>query len=971
MPTGAPDDRVLPLDELDPILERFELAWQSAPFPRLEDYLPAGDSAAESTPGREQVLAELIKIDLEYCWRGARSAESDPSAVASASVNGDRRLPRGKATLEQYWASFPELRFADAATAELAAEEYRVRMRWGDRPSRSEYRRRFPQLGDALDAALQRIDEELGEAQDSSAAVASVSLRRSEETIPLPFNPAMAVQAGRAPVSTEDLLFLLHESRLVSAASLIELRLTISATAQPPEARELAQDLVSRGWLTEYQGQELLQGRYRGLVLGEYAVLEKVGQGGMGVVFKAEHRRMERLVALKVLAPEFSTNHDAISRFHREVRAAAKLLHPNIVLALDAGQDGDIQFLAMEFVSGIDLRRLVQEQGKLPVRKALKYLLQAAEGLDFAHRAGIVHRDVKPANLLLDVHGTVKVADMGLARLHDELLRGAQAAGRPEPIAADLTAAGSILGTVDYMAPEQILNPRDVDRRADIYSLGCTLHFLLTGRAPFAGGSVSDKLLAHREAEPPSLAAARPDVSPRLDAVFRRMLQKQPSQRQSSARMLIEELEACLHEADFTRHGFSNAEYSGEAAPSTELPAVAPAAVTESGGSVADELPAPRRLWQSPIAWTVAICLVLVGVRFAKVTRARHAADRRSPASADKLREREATGADRTVGDADEQHDKAKPVLAPAPSNVAANGGTAVAAVVAEPVKPPSVATPTPTLPQQRIRKWAFLIASDCREAGTTDEPNLCAADVQLVADTLIDSGDFAAQDVWINVQRADEQEDEHGQRLQAELARRLAEPQAADLVLVFFSGFRRLDPTSHEWQLDLPGTSGSDEPSATLSVARLQELLKGCAAAKKALVIDVRPIERASPPLYSKGAEPSLGVAFEGLVTLLSSKASQASTAWNPRGHRVFGYYLAEGLQGAADYDHDGTVDHLELYRFLAINVSTEADRLGRRQTPVLLDDESIGVLPLIRAAAPAADVRLGAAGAAGTQNP
>ncbi len=427
MPTGAPDNRVLPPDELEPILERFELAWQSAPFPRLEDYLPAGDSAAESTPGREQVLAELIKIDLEYCWRGAWSAARDPAEATSAPAEANSRPPRGKAALEQYWERFPELRFANAAAVELAAEEYRVRTRWGDRPSRSEYRRRFPQLGDALDAALQRIDEELGEERDSSAAVASVSQRRYEETIPLPFNPAMAaaIQAAGAPVSTEDLLFLLHESRLVSAASLIELRLTISATAQPPEARELAQDLVSRGWLTEYQGQELLQGRYRGLVLGEYAVLEKVGQGGMGVVFKAEHRRMERLVALKVLAPEFSTNHAAISRFHREVRAAAKLLHPNIVLALDAGQDGDIHFLAMEFVSGIDLRRLVQEQGKLPVRKALKYLLQAAEGLDFAHRAGIVHRDVKPANLLLDAHGTVKVADMGLARLHDELLRGA------------------------------------------------------------------------------------------------------------------------------------------------------------------------------------------------------------------------------------------------------------------------------------------------------------------------------------------------------------------------------------------------------------------------------------------------------------------------------------------------------------------------------------------------------------------
>ncbi len=432
--------------------------------------------------------------------------------------------------------------------------------------------------------------------------------------------------------------------------------------------------------------------------------------------------------------------------------------------------------------------------------------------------------------------------------------------------------------------------------------------------------------------------------------------------------MLIEELEACLHEADFTRHGFSNADRLDEAAPSTALPLAVGTACDEAGGSTADEPPAPRRLWRSPVAWTIAICLILVGVRFAKVTRVRPAADRRSAASAGELRESQETGADRAAGEADDEVGKGKPVRTPDPSNVAANGGTAAAAVVAEPVKPPPIATPTPVLPQERIRKWAFLIAGDCRESDATDEPNLCAADVQLLAKTLIDSGDFAEQDVWVSVERPSDTDRERGQRLQNELARHLAEPQAADLVLVFFSGFRRLEPTSHEWRLALPGTNASDEPSATLPVARLQELLKGCAAAKKALVIDVRPLEQASPPLYSKGAEPSLGVAFEGLVTLLSSKTSQASTAWNPRGHRVFGYYLAEGLQGAADYDHDGTVDHLELYRFLAINVSTAADRLGRRQTPVLLDDESIGVLPLIRAAAPAS---LNATGAAGTQNP
>src|SRR6185369_1273125 len=182
-----------------------------------------------------------------------------------------------------------------------------------------------------------------------------------------------------------------------------------------------------------------------------YVILDKLGQGGMGVVLKAEHKRMKRLVALKVLSPAFTKTPEALRRFQREVEAAAKLRHPNIVAADDADAAGGVHFLVMEYVEGSDLSALVKKSGPLPVEKALHCILQAARGLEYAHGEGIIHRDIKPANLLLDNKGTVKILDMGLARV------AASAAGEGQ---ADLTGAGQIVGTVDYMAPEQAMNTR-------------------------------------------------------------------------------------------------------------------------------------------------------------------------------------------------------------------------------------------------------------------------------------------------------------------------------------------------------------------------------------------------------------------------------------------------------------------------------------------------------------------------------
>ena len=267
-------------------------------------------------------------------------------------------------------------------------------------------------------------------------------------------------------------------------------------------------------------------------VLGNYLLLDKIGAGGMGQVFKARHRRMDRIVALKVLPANLMQDQATIARFEREVKAAARISHANIVAAHDADQAEDVHFLVMEYVEGSDLSALVKKAGPLSVSLAIDCILQAARGLEAAHAEGIVHRDIKPANLLLDKKGTIKILDMGLARIHDDVVQQ-----------AELTATGAVMGTVDYMAPEQALDTKTADARADIYSLGCTLHYLLTGRATYLGDTLTSRLLAHQGQPIPDLRAVRPDAGEELDAIFRKMVAKKIGDRYQAMSELLADLE--------------------------------------------------------------------------------------------------------------------------------------------------------------------------------------------------------------------------------------------------------------------------------------------------------------------------------------------------------------------------------------------------------------------------------------------
>jgi len=338
-----------------------------------------------------------------------------------------------------------------------------------------------------------------------------------------------------AKPTLEKFLELVAKSGLIEETELSSATTTLRDEAgkwKTDDAGVVGNHLVEAGLLTEWQRDKLLDGRYKGFSLGKYKLLSHLGTGGMSSVYLARHTRMQRQVAIKVLPQSRVEDASYLERFTREAQAVAALSHPNIVHAYDVDNDGNVHYLVMEYVEGRDLQRLVNDEGPLAYQTAADYIAQAAEGLAHAHDAGLIHRDVKPANLLVDSKGTVKLLDLGLARFSAE-----------DETSLTVANEENVLGTADYLAPEQAINSHQVDLRADIYSLGCTLYFLLTGHPPFPEGSLAQRLLMHQTKQPTSIFKDRPDAPPGLVQICERMMSKKREQRYQNAGEVRQALE--------------------------------------------------------------------------------------------------------------------------------------------------------------------------------------------------------------------------------------------------------------------------------------------------------------------------------------------------------------------------------------------------------------------------------------------
>lgn len=296
---------------------------------------------------------------------------------------------------------------------------------------------------------------------------------------------------------------------------------------------ELAEKLVEMGMLTLYQADQLKAGRTK-LNLGPYTITDWIGQGGMGQVFKAVHTMMGRECAVKVL-PVAKSTPEAIESFTREIRTQAQLDHPNLVRAYDAGHDGNVHYLVTEYVPGTDLRQLVRSQGPLTMQQAANVIVHSARGLDHAHQRGLIHRDVKPGNILVTPDGVAKVSDLGLAGFIHE--------SDEDP------RAGKIVGTADYLSPEQIQDPSSITLVTDIYSLGCTLYYAISGKVPFPGGTTRDKARRHCEETPWHPRRFNPEVSEEFVEAIADMMEKDPAARIQTAAEVVSRLEAWAEES--------------------------------------------------------------------------------------------------------------------------------------------------------------------------------------------------------------------------------------------------------------------------------------------------------------------------------------------------------------------------------------------------------------------------------------
>ncbi|MGE3805739.1 MAG: serine/threonine-protein kinase [Gemmataceae bacterium] len=473
--------QVPPGKSFDEVLDAFEEAWNGAGTPALEEFWKPVVRGTPAGPERRRLLIELIKIDLHHrCQRAEQ--------------------PR----LEDYAARFADLGGVPQLPADLIGEEYSARRLAGAKLEHADYLRRFPAQAGALTRLLPRLDQELA---------VEATARATPEN-----NAARDVAACLDSLAELGLLDLK--------------KLGPDFHKQFAEREALVRFLARERWLTPYQLEQVARGRPHALAVGPYLLLERIGEGATSVVFRARHRQLDRIVALKVIRKELvrELGPEVIERIYREFRAVGRLDHPNFVHAYDAGPVGATLFIAMEYLEGMNLLQLVKREGRLPVLQACDYVRQACAALQHATASGIVHRDVKPSNLIVSGSrqsqaypwGLVKLLDLGMARLHH--LSHSHQSGM-------LTHKGSIMGTADYMSPEQAVDAHAADVRADLYSLGCTLYFLLAGRPPFVGGTFVQKIERHRTEVPVSVRHHRPEVPQEIAAVVQRLLAKDPDER--------------------------------------------------------------------------------------------------------------------------------------------------------------------------------------------------------------------------------------------------------------------------------------------------------------------------------------------------------------------------------------------------------------------------------------------------------
>ena len=331
-------------------------------------------------------------------------------------------------------------------------------------------------------------------------------------------------------LTTKQFLELLRRSKLLDGSRLRRFYKSFEGddTLSPTK---LATELIRRNWITKWQAEKLLSRRYKGFFVGKYRLLDHIGSGGMSHVYLAEQTIIRRRVALKVLPPAKQTDEVYLDRFRREAKAAAQLDHPNIVRAYDVDFQDNVHFLVMEFIDGATLFQTVKDQGPLEFDRVAKYISESALGLEHAHQAGLIHRDVKPSNLIVTNDSVVKVLDLGLALICDDLVDN-----------EELTNPDLVVGTADYLSPEQARQSHEVDHRTDIYSLGCTMYYLISGRPPFMGGSFTQRILKHQIETPESLKKLRPDCPPEFVSICSQMMEKSPDDRFESMEQIHRQL---------------------------------------------------------------------------------------------------------------------------------------------------------------------------------------------------------------------------------------------------------------------------------------------------------------------------------------------------------------------------------------------------------------------------------------------